>query len=183
MWKKHISFHRAFFCAARKNSILSWWTRKKSTTKWAIFGAIGVPESLCWIGLGADITDSVKFIFFTWFHLILGKGSKKNGKLSTFLTCNRWQVTNSVGWTFSQNFSSLAFPIWDWQCLENNWTIGSLTHLINEWMNYEAVYHTAPATPGLLKMKRKSFEIGLPNLCFNLIYIAKLYTFTKNIFH
>ena len=39
-----------------------------------------------------------------------------------------WHMTLGVGWTFSQNFSSLALPVWDWQCLEDIWTKGSLTH-------------------------------------------------------
>ena len=62
------------------------------------------------------------------------------------LTRDRWQVTgdtwhvtrdtlhmtHSVGWVFSQNFSSLALPVWDWQGLEDIWTKGWLTQLINE---------------------------------------------------
>ena len=30
------------------------------------------------------------------------------------LTPDNWHMTHSVGWTFSQNFSSLALPVWDW---------------------------------------------------------------------
>ena len=48
------------------------------------------------------------------------------------VTCDRWHLphdiwhmTDSVGWTFSQNFSSLALPVWDWQCSEDIWTKGS----------------------------------------------------------
>ena len=43
-------------------------------------------------------------------------------------------MTNSVGWTFSQHFSSLAVPVWDWQCLENTWTKGLLNESVNEWI-------------------------------------------------
>ena len=42
-------------------------------------------------------------------------------------------MTHSVGWKFSQNVSSLALPVSDWQCLEDIWTKGSHTHLINQW--------------------------------------------------
>ena len=40
-----------------------------------------------------------------------------------------WHMTHGVGWTFSQNFSSLALLVWDWQYLElkDEW--------MNEWMN------------------------------------------------
>ena len=58
-----------------------------------------------------------------------------------------WHVTRLGGWTFSQKFSSLAptvCDLWYYEDLEekDDW--------LNEWINYEAVYRTAPATPGLL---------------------------------
>ena len=34
------------------------------------------------------------------------------------VTCDTCHMTHSVGWTFSQNFSSLALLVWDWECLE-----------------------------------------------------------------
>ena len=34
------------------------------------------------------------------------------------LTPDTSHMTHSVGLIFSQNFSSLALPVWDWQCLE-----------------------------------------------------------------
>ena len=63
------------------------------------------------------------------------------------------------GWTFSQNFSSLALTVcdlWYYEDLEEK------AHRMNEWMNesmnYEAVYRTAPATPGLLNNLRWRFK-------------------------
>ena len=63
------------------------------------------------------------------------------------VTCDIWHRTHSVGWPFSQNFSSLALPVWDWQCFEY---ISTNHELMSYLLNYEAVYRTAPATPGLL---------------------------------
>ena len=64
------------------------------------------------------------------------------------MTFDTWHVTHSVWWTWSQNFSSLTLPVWDWQCLEYILTKGSLYELMNDggdcW--------TAPATPGLLNI-------------------------------
>ena len=56
-------------------------------------------------------------------------------------------MTHSVQRTCSQNFSSLALPVWDWQCLEYIWTKGSLTQLMGG-----GDFRAAPATPGLLKI-------------------------------
>jgi hypothetical protein len=74
------------------------------------------------------------------------------------MTCDTWQVTHDTwhvprlgGWTFSQNFSSLALTvceIWYYEDLEEK------DEWINQLINYEAVYRTAPATPGLLKTGR-----------------------------
>ena len=59
------------------------------------------------------------------------------------------KITYSVGWTFSQNVSSLALLVWDWHCLEDIWTKGSVIELINWWSGYDC--RTAPGTPGLLR--------------------------------
>ena len=64
------------------------------------------------------------------------------------LTSDTWHMTHIVGWTFSQNVSSLALPVWDWQCFEY---ISTSHEWVSQSVNYEAVYRTAPATPGLLK--------------------------------
>ena len=47
------------------------------------------------------------------------------------VTRDTWHMTHSVGWTFSQNFSSQGLLVWDWQCLEDICTKGSL----NEWIS------------------------------------------------
>ena len=60
-------------------------------------------------------------------------------------------MTHSVGWTFSQNFSSLALPVWDWECLEDILTLKNhFNHFNTELMNDRGDCRTAPATPGLL---------------------------------
>ena len=63
------------------------------------------------------------------------------------VTHDTWHMTHSVGWTFSQNFSSLAFPVWDWQCLED---ISTNHDWVSHLINYGSDCRTAPATPGLL---------------------------------
>ena len=63
------------------------------------------------------------------------------------VTRDTWHLTCLGGWTFSQNFSSLALTVcdlWYYEDLEEK------AHLPNEWINHEAVYRTAPATRGLL---------------------------------
>ena len=63
------------------------------------------------------------------------------------MTRDTWHVTRLGGWTFSQNFSSLALivcDLWYYEDLEEK------DDLITELINHEAVYRTAPATPGLL---------------------------------
>ena len=67
------------------------------------------------------------------------------------VTYDTWHMTYSVGWTSSQNFSSLSFPLWDWQSLEYIWTKGSLTQSLNKSINHGGDCRTAPATPGLLR--------------------------------
>ena len=63
------------------------------------------------------------------------------------MTRDTWHMTHSVGWTFSQNFSSLAVPVWDYQCFEY---ISTNHLLLTYWINDKAVCRTAPATPGLV---------------------------------
>ena len=66
------------------------------------------------------------------------------------VTGDTWHMTHSVGWTFSQNFSSLALLVWDWQCFEY---ISTNHQLVSYSINHEAVCRTALATPGLLKIR------------------------------
>ena len=58
-----------------------------------------------------------------------------------------WHVTHGGGLTFSQTFSSLAFTVWDWQCLEDS---EKKEERLNEWIIHKGVCRTAPATPSLL---------------------------------
>ena len=81
------------------------------------------------------------------------------------LTCDTGHVTNCGGWTFSHNFSSPALMVWDSQYLEDS---ELKDDVINEWMNYEAVYKTALATPGLLSSRscdtlQKNVQCNLAN--------------------
>ena len=69
------------------------------------------------------------------------------------VTRDTWHVTHEMfggGVNILSNFSSLALTVcdlWYYEDLEekDEWP--------NDWMNHEAVYRTAPATPGLLKIK------------------------------
>ena len=53
------------------------------------------------------------------------------------------------GGTFSQNFISLALTVCDLRYYE---VLEEKDESINELINDEAVYRTAPATPGLLNI-------------------------------
>ena len=77
------------------------------------------------------------------------------------VTCDMWYVTHDIWhmtrdiflgrWTFSQNFSTLAFivcDLWYYEDLEEK--ADGVTESINQLINDEAVYGTAPATLGLL---------------------------------
>ena len=75
------------------------------------------------------------------------------------MTDDTWHMTYSVGWTFSQNFSSLSLPVWDWECLEVILTKVSVTHSMDR-----GDCRTAPSTPGLLKTVRN----GLVQYKFNI---------------
>ena len=63
------------------------------------------------------------------------------------VTLDIWHVTSLGGWTFSQNFSSLALTVYDLWYYED---LEEKDESINQSINHEAVYRTAPATPGLL---------------------------------
>ena len=65
------------------------------------------------------------------------------------VTCDMWHVTHGGGWTLPQNFSSLALTAWYLWCLED-WE--EKDDRLTDSINYEAVYRTAPATPGLLNI-------------------------------
>ena len=72
------------------------------------------------------------------------------------MTCDMWHVTCLGGWTFSQNFSSLALTVcdlWYYEDLEEK------ADLISQSMNHEAVYRIAPATSGLLKKTKIVLKI------------------------
>ena len=57
-----------------------------------------------------------------------------------YVTCDTWHLTHGGG---SQYFSSPAFTVWDWQCLEDSEYKRRLNKLTNEIMNYKDVYKTA----------------------------------------
>ena len=77
------------------------------------------------------------------------------------VTCDMWHVTHGGGWTFSQNFSSLAPTVWDLWCHED-WEEKdrSVSSLIND----KTVCRSAPATPGLLI---NYISIGLVHLSWD----------------
>ena len=80
------------------------------------------------------------------------------------VTCDTWHVTWDMlgGWTFSQNFSSLALTIcylWYYEDLEEKDDL--LTELMNYLIIHEAVYGTGPATPGLVD----NFDALYPCMC------------------
>jgi hypothetical protein len=84
------------------------------------------------------------------------------------VTHDTWHVTRLGGWTFSQNFSSLALTVcdlWYYEDLEekDEW----INEWINKLINYEAVYRTAPATPGLLKIYRAFLWVLIEDLSPN----------------
>ena len=63
------------------------------------------------------------------------------------VTLDMWHVTRLGGWTFSQNFSSLALTVCDLWYYED--ILGKGWLWINQSVNHEAVCRTAPAKPGL----------------------------------
>ena len=48
-----------------------------------------------------------------------------------------WHMTCGGKWTFSQNFNSLALPVWDRQCLEDS---EQKDHRLNESVNEQSIY-------------------------------------------
>ena len=60
-----------------------------------------------------------------------------------------WHITHDMfgGGTFSQNFGSLALTVCDLWYYED---LGEKAYSLNQLMNDEADYRTAPATQGLL---------------------------------
>ena len=75
------------------------------------------------------------------------------------VTCDAWHVTRDTWHMTHDMFGGVnilskfqlpsSYRLW-FMILWRSGGEGSLTQRINEWMNYEAVYRTAPATPGLL---------------------------------
>ena len=64
------------------------------------------------------------------------------------LTHDTWHMTHSVGWTFSQSFSSQGLANSSDLWLTVYWRYLDLR--ITQLINYKPVYRTAPASPGLL---------------------------------
>ena len=62
------------------------------------------------------------------------------------------------GCTFSQNVSSLALTVCDLFYYED---LEEKAACMNQLINHEAVYGTAPATPGLLITKHFSSQINM----------------------
>ena len=95
-----------------------------------------------------------------------------------------WHVTCLGGWTFYQNFSSLAITVcdlWYYEYLEEK------DDSINELISDKAVYRIAPATPGLLIMgfgSQKLFLFG----CFSVpaftyqLFITKYWLTSRILF-
>ena len=68
--------------------------------------------------------------------------------------CVTWHLTRDIRhviygrrWTFSHNFRSLAYTVWEWWCLEDLEEKGDLA---NQLMNHEGVCRTVPSALGLL---------------------------------
>ena len=66
-----------------------------------------------------------------------------------YVTHYTWNVTLGGGWTFSQNFNSLALMVWERHCIEDIWTKGWLYQKVSD----RGDCRTAPGTPGLLFIK------------------------------
>ena len=64
--------------------------------------------------------------------------------------CDMWRMKCDMllGWTFSQNFSFPALTICDFWYYED---LDEKNDWLNQSINIEAAFRTAPATPGLLK--------------------------------
>ena len=72
-------------------------------------------------------------------HQIVRKKEEKKYCDMWHMRCDTWHVTHDMwhvtcwgGWTFSQNFSSLAFTVFDLWYYDD---IEEKAHLLTEWMN------------------------------------------------
>ena len=66
-------------------------------------------------------------------------------------------VTLGGGWTICKNFRSLALLVWPGKWFED---LEEKDQSLNQLINDEAVYRTAPATPGLLNMTNRKSGTG-----------------------
>ena len=57
------------------------------------------------------------------------------------VTCDMWHMTHSVGWKFSQNFSSLALTDWELWCFEN---MEEKDDWLSQSANHGGVFKTDP---------------------------------------
>ena len=119
-------------------------------------------------------------------HFVRKKRRRKSDKWE--VTFEMWHVTHDMwhmtrdtrhvkclgGWTFSQNFSSLALTVCD-LCYYKD--LEEKAHWLNESMNYDAVYRTVPATPGLLK----SDLLCILMVCFHRSKIAGRFSCTSEL--
>ena len=93
-----------------------------------------------------------------------------------YVTCDTWHVTRDMWhvirlgvWTFSQNFSSLDLTVMK---ISRKRMTQWMNEWMNEWINDEALYRTAPATPGLLNITRiaksypESWSVAKVSCCF-----------------
>ena len=92
------------------------------------------------------------------------------------VTYDMWHMTFSVGWSLSRNVSSHALLVWDWQCLEDIWTKGSVNQSVSQLISDGGDCRTAPATPGLLITIK--FWWSFP-LSFSIIYYLLVFVITK----
>ena len=58
-------------------------------------------------------------------------GPNGTGKWVVEVSTSQVVLSKTLEWPFSQNFGSLALPVWDWKCLEDILTKG----WVNQWMN------------------------------------------------
>ena len=65
------------------------------------------------------------------------------------LTPDTWHITHDGGWTYSQNFSSLALMFWVSWCFEG---LEEKYYWMNQLMSDKGGCRKAPATLGMLKM-------------------------------
>ena len=91
-------------------------------------------------------------------HFIQKKKNKKKCDI-WHVTCDMWHVTRDTWHVTRDTFGGVnilskfqlpsSYRLWFmilWRCGGKGW----IAEWMNEWMNDEAVYRTAPATPGLL---------------------------------